>query len=864
MKIRLFHLLLSIGILASPGLIAKSNLSLLADSSAKAGLPQGSFDKVTPENFNGGLIQRLVTIKINQFRKDKGLDSLNTIEILGKAAKDQSDFMAKEEEVTTEQGGNKKTTGDRVKFYGGGETAEEMVIAQPTSKSKEEFTYDDIADQIVAKWTKGKTAALSIANASFFYIGIGATLETVSKKVYVSAVFGNFNTFNVGADKRNELGVPFTEKKYKLKKVEKPEDDKKFCKGCQKFDDMDELYKGLYVEDGKIHLKYGGDAKKFKKLEKLLKGKRDGLAVDIVFKDQYPCAPYNIYDLNRVNKGFMTKRKWSKKLFKTNILEEKKSSTTPAKGVTGKKSKKGGASPKKGKMSQLHVILGDFPKDAKGDYEINLMIIQNKRVCKVLSRKFIENGGVKSRTPLEIFPDTADRKALKYKPVAETKSLTFAIPFEKSKFNYSQKDIEPVLKQLNEPDYIINNISVIAYSSIEGDSAKNAQLEKKRAESILATINKMKKLNQGLQIQNMEIKSRDGWELFKSQIKGTKYEPLGMMQKSDAIKAINGTPLEKDMEGMLSKQRYAGVKMDILYDIQGDKEQPYVESQLKKLLEKGNGADALAIQQFMIAQSLEGKYDPEIILNMEIPQKAEFSSLINNKLWLQKFLSNDTLSNDLANAYMNLAKISGNKDALVSFNSIYSRFETTTGVDSSTVDSIQSVIEGISHPLLPKEYVDNLNIEHQFRIIDAFSDNDAQKPLVDKAIARLKSLYKIDNTQSWQNALKLAYIFTEEGDYTQAMKILDPYVNQPKIVSEDLIFLYISLTSQFPEKIHTQQTVMLLRKAKDLNVKRYCKLFGAPYLSFQTLDNPFIKEDYCKYCKYAKSLEDKSKPATKK
>jgi hypothetical protein len=38
--------------------------------------------------------------------------------------------------------------------------------------------------------------------------------------------------------------------------------------------------------------------------------------------------------------------------------------------------------------------------------------------------------------------------------------------------------------------------------------------------------------------------------------------------------------------------------------------------------------------------------------------------------------------------------------------------------------------------------------------------------------------------------------------------------------------------------------VTAMRKAEKLNHDRYCKLFGIPNLTFQILDNPYVKEDY--------------------
>ena len=718
--------------------------------------------KVGADNFNAALMEKLILLKINDHRADKKMDSLRSTDILVKAAKDQAMFMAKEEEVSVKQGGKKKTTADRVKYYGGGASGEELVLAQPANKGKDDFTYEEIADLIVQKWAKGKQGATSLNNSNKVYVGVGVAFESASKKVYVSAVFGDFETFNIGASKRKELPVPFTTKKYKLKKVEKAEDDKKYCKKCQKFGEVEfrKLYDGLYIEDGKVYLRY--DNLKYLQ-SKLLKDKRDGFAVDFVERDQYPCLPYNIYDNKRVNKGVMIKRKWSKTLLKDNIVANNKAAKG---GVEGKKSKgKSKASAKGKKKAGLNVLLGEVPPNLPADYEINLLVIQKKRVCRVLSRKYVENGGIQSRTPLDVIPDTLSRTALKYKPEAEVKQLSFRIPFEKSKFNYSPKDIEPILTQLKEPDYIINNISIVAYSSIEGDSLKNAELEKKRAQAIQAAIVKMRQKNQNVQIQEMDIKNSDGWEQFKSQIKGTKYAPLGMMAKADAKKAITGTALEKDMEKLLSEQRYADVKMTITYDIVGEEEEPYVINTYNKAIEKGNGEKALEIQQFMIAQALEGKYDPENILSLNVPQKGEFASLFVNKLWLQKYLSNDTLSSELADAFFTIAPVAPGND-FVKYNSMYSNLEfNALPAEQVKIDSLQTVIESINNPRIPQDYVANLNIEQQFRIIDEFDDKPQFKGLVEQAVGRLKSLYKIDASNSWQNALKLAYIFSERGDY---------------------------------------------------------------------------------------------------
>ena len=141
---------------------------------------------------------------------------------------------------------------------------------------------------------------------SYVYAGIATRIDEKSKKVYISIIMGNFQTFNSGAKKKSELKVPFNTKSKKLK-----EPNPKKCKNCDKFKDFEAMRSNLYVENGKIYLKYDN----IKNLTKLLKKPTDGLAVDIVQKEQYSKTEYNIMDNSVRNKGVMQKVVYKDKLF---------------------------------------------------------------------------------------------------------------------------------------------------------------------------------------------------------------------------------------------------------------------------------------------------------------------------------------------------------------------------------------------------------------------------------------------------------------------------------------------------------------------------------------------------------------------
>jgi len=83
---------------------------------------------IDPENFQPELFNSYILYKINEHRKKLGIDTLQPEQILINAAEDHSKYMAASNDVTPFQSGKKKTTGMRVKYYGGSEKAEELIV----------------------------------------------------------------------------------------------------------------------------------------------------------------------------------------------------------------------------------------------------------------------------------------------------------------------------------------------------------------------------------------------------------------------------------------------------------------------------------------------------------------------------------------------------------------------------------------------------------------------------------------------------------------------------------------------------------------------------------------------------------------
>ena len=95
--------------------------------------------------------------------------------------------------------------------------------------------------------------------------------------------------------------------------------------------------------------------------------------------------------------------------------------------------------------------------------------------------------------------------------------------------------------------------------------------------------------------------------------------------------------------------------------------------------------------------------------------------------------------------------------------------------------------------------------------------------------------------------MKLSYIFVQAKDFEYAAKVLEPFIYD-KTVYEELLFNYIYLCTYSDARIFSNRFVYAMRRAQQMNPKRFCEMFTKKKISFQVLRNTLVKEIYCQYC----------------
>jgi len=767
-----------------------------------------SKDEALSDPFYEVVVEEIIFDQINSILEKKGFETKQKNNMLKLAAKDQATYMALVgDDNIIREGKEKKTTADRIESFGGSKFAEELTSKSNIKNGKIPFTYAKIADDIVFKWFTSSKSAKTLESNDFNIIGISVKLDEQKRKIYTSVVLGNYKTFNEGSKFISNLSIPYTEKTYGLT----PED-ASFCKKINRAENLMDLQKGLSVEGNAIYF----ETNNLRSFKKLIDNKKDGLALDILQKEQFSCASPNIVDHNLINQGILTKRIYSDKLFKNNLATAADSNI------------------------EFKTQIAVLPEGINDNYELNLVLIKNKSVCRTIQQSFlIETTGTYTRK-VKLLADTVTiNSKFQYQPVADSMQLSVRIPFENKKYTYQTQDIEPFLKLLNEPAFLIYDLQITAFSSIEGTDNENKLLQQKRAESIINALEGRQK-----DLIKTRIITAYNWNDFQTDIQKSKHNIMASMTLEEAQEYIRNYNLNKELEPVLANHRYAQIDMKVTFDISGENQPPYVLKKFHNAIAAGDKIMALSIQKFIMKQVLNYSYKADVLNKLEIPENETYAGMIMNKLWLQQYTKQITQKEFIAGV-TNLYKINPNNE-YIAFNDLFLKITEENLTTPEEASLIQTRIDHLYNTPLKKETIDGLNIKFQFKLINFADSTQIDSKLKEASINRIKQIVDI-NDETLQNALKLAELFIDNNDYSFALKTLEPWIMHP-FANEELLFAYVSLCSRNEMQMHTQKFNYAMDKCRELNPTRFCELLNGNYFSLRVFENAFVKETHCKYC----------------
>lgn len=736
-------------------------------------------------------------------------DPLTENDILGAAADFQTQHMAKQEEKSyINRVSYLKTTADRGYRAGGTKRVAEVVTRVKATKGsgKEEYSYLDVATETVMSILKSNKIADIPLNKKFKVVGVSMAVDGYNKYCYISIVLGNDLSFN-------KSDITYKNTTYSRKSYGLAPYDAKTCRKCN-MRNIEDMHKGLEIKGGDIYFRYPN----VKDLRRLIGNKKDGIAIDIVQHSQYPCNSSNDVDFNLYNRGVMMKYIPYKKLLKKNQITEKKDKS-------------------------LYVYMGSVPAGVSEPYDVNLILIKDKKVCRTLMKTNVSVPQSVYQSQTSLVPDlTGIKTSINYKPEPEKAVFEFKIPFEQSKSDYKAEDIQPFIDALHEARFTIDSLYIATYTSLEGGERSNMELQKKRSESIMKAMRSM----QSKEIP-YSIDLKDGYELFVKDVRNTSYSHLANKSKEEAIAALSNARTRKALEPMLKEHRYTRIEMHATYDISEKYEQDFVTRKFNKAMADNNLPLAFAIEKFYMKRVEDGKYQKSLIDSLKVPYTQAMIPFLTNKYYMLSFFNNGLSSNDITNV-MNMPKMSP-KNTIVEFNALACEIIGKDITSPSQITTLQSKIDKFYNTDMGKKYphkVDALNIVYQYKILDYInSSENPDDALMDNAYAKIKEI-AAPTISGWKKAYEVASSFISYGDYEFARSTMDPYINDPK-VSEDFIFTYLSLYAMDENTYTSAKFDIACKLAAQRNAQRFCKAING--FSYLVRENAEAKKIICKTCK---------------
>ena len=550
---------------------------------------------------------------------------------------------------------------------------------------------------------------------------------------------------------------------------------------------------------------------------KIFTDRNDGIAIDIITKDMYPCKKDNKKRSSWASHG---------RLLKPVYLKEMTSNMfTNPDGV-------------------VYVPVGTVPDDVDPENaEFNALILKNKYVCAY--RSFYEIQGQKwGLLEMGLYMDTLDQQNIKDKSVLLNKRLKFEIPFEKNKTTYDPKDIKPLYDSLNLNDFNIVSTSIRAYSSIEGPEAINIELQEKRAESIVKALQSF---------QNPTIKkditASENWVEFLEDVGTTKYSVLKTLSKEEIKKTLEDKKVSLELEPILKKERKAVVQLMLEKKVRVmDNDSTKIKKLFEQSIAQKNIEEAMEIQQVIFEKIGHNELPASFLNKLEIPQKVEYGQLLNNNAAFN-FMLNESDVYGAIRQYEKLQDILP-KSIEVKYNLCVLRLKAWVFGDLA-IDplKLRNDIAALEKLKIDKRLVKRMLINYSI-INCEYLMKQKKYADKDKALKYIHDNYATLNLSD-KDVLNLAEYFTGYTKYEWAEALLNQYVRKVD-VDENILFYYINLTISKAKITEKPEYRTIMLNAYNINKSRYCTIFSSPRkggISFQLLDNGYLKKTYCENCR---------------
>lgn len=771
-----------------------------------------------PNNYDEKVLYQCFTDMVDLARAEfRYVPKLKHDVSLDSTAQFQADFQASKDEKTLDNNAPYKTTYFRLRKYGLSGNGDELVAKAKAYMGETEYSYYDLCLSLVQSILKNVKTADVMLNEQYTYMGFGYNTDVAMKSLYVSLVLTNDRAFNHYKAGFNEKDVPYTKGQAGLKGY-----DEKICKKCAAEPALEALSEYVSVnKNGEIYL----TCDNYKELKRLIGKEGDAIAIDLVQEGQYECDNHQVdYDL--YHRGVVTKPITFEKMMSVNENANLKSGKLIAK-------------------------LGDLPDnvdDSKGLDVIVLVLKEGNRVCRSVLAKHIESKGADYTEKINFLKDeTGVKSAGEWVISPEDGKVSVSFPYDAKKTDYTAAGFNLDKKDPDCPQYKVNSVELISH--ISPDYYQDAAYKTIQEKRVAAIKKDLQRYFPGMEIK---VVYDYCWDQFKEKItQHEEYYDLSFKTLEEAAKELrlyNRYAAKVLDSGYLAPLRTMELRQNVTYytDSPTSEEAFALWKFNNAVTSPKNLGFAMSVENYIIKQVENGKFSSLSLEKMNIPFKKEYQTLLNNKLYAQYYKSSK-LTPAIAGQMTKIYDLNPNNQLLL-YNTTLSDVLAATISSPADILKTQAAIDRLyTIPAIPKDRVNSLNLEYQFKIInflDTLPASTENTALLNTTYQKIKEI-RNEKMDSWKNAFKLASYFNKRYDYMYSLSLMTPFLDDPTI-SEDFIFSYVSLAAHREETYLSGLFTKAVKLAAEKNPTRLCGLVDK--LPTCILENEEAKKVICKAC----------------
>lgn len=752
------------------------------------------------EEFLEERIGKMLLEEINTLRTAQNVHPLEADEILNAAAFDQASYIKSLNKVVHEQDkSKKKTLRDRIQFYEGlhAQYGENGAIISLGSKEKLKSggerqlidSHEKAIQAVLTSWMDEDEGKKNLLDKGFYTLGTSVVVGE-DEQLSIIAVFGSqpYSYPN---------GMEFPKGLYGTNEYDK--------EACGKFLETHPsiaqlLSDAFVIEENELFFRYHD----IPFVETLLESGGDGIAVDIVLKEQFDCSDGNRIYPGTVNDGYLLRPLRKNNLYGNNLMEEK---------------------------GEVKISYGKLPAfyDEKTS-EINGVIIKGGHQCARVPFNTLQTNNVRWFEQAFMLAGDSLEKGYNW-----TDTIAFELQLDEgNEWKNALAKKKAYFDQINyQLDYVDVKLSLSpAHQSVSKQSIRSAIYEQLNLDSSIM----------------VGFNSWVDWAAYQKFQVGTFYQlDTEGMDSTQVSEYLEGKMKEEqELKTFLLGLNRIRVKAYGNASVQADISLEAKQEIIPELMQENRMEPALFLQKAMIRDMQSNQVTFDQIPLTDPSQKKYTLPYISNLIVANDMNGNaDFDGNPTHLAFFELYLIN-RKQTEVAFNSFVAELKYWS-VDADRVKKIEAwkVDFAKLRPKIERAQFARAMLNYSLIAADFYFEkqkfNERRKAFDE--ILRWQKLAELSNAE----VLQLAQYLCFQDQLGKAVELLLPYMKKDEI-DQELLMYFLQIAQYDEEQVSTKFFVGRMQFAKDNYPDAFCRLFTKEKMGVQSLKMEAIKSLYCQHC----------------